>query len=235
MEWQTPIEGAIFDVDGTLIDSVDYHAKAWVEALHDYGHVVPFEQVRKQIGKGGDQLMPVFLSRQELAAYGEDLEAHRGRILKERYLPLMTAFPGVRDLFQRLIADGRQVALASSAKEDELAHYKKVATIDDLIDAETSSDDAERSKPHPDIFQAVLERLPDLNPARAVVIGDTPWDAEAAAKVGLRMIGLLCGGWAEHELRRYGCFAVYKDPADLLAQYDRSPFGIKPGQSLAGR
>jgi HAD superfamily hydrolase (TIGR01509 family) len=234
MEWQTPIEGAIFDVDGTLIDSVDYHATAWVEALRDYGHVVPFEQVRKQIGKGGDQLMPEFLSRQELAAYGGDLEAHRGRILKERYLPLMTAFPGVRDLFQRLIADGRQVALASSAKEDELTHYKKVANIYDLIDAETSSDDAERSKPHPDIFQAVLERLPDLNPARAIVIGDTPWDAEAASKVGLRMIGLMCGGWAEDELRRYGCIAVYKDPADLLAQYDRSPLGIKPGQSLAG-
>jgi len=235
MEWQTPIEGAIFDVDGTLIDSVDYHAKAWVEALRDYGHDVPFEQVRKQIGKGGDQLMPVFLSRQELKAYGEDLEAHRGRILKERCLPLMTAFPGVRDLFQRLIADGRQTALASSAKEDELTHYKKVANIEDLIDAETSSDDAERSKPHPDIFQAVLERLPDLNPARTVVIGDTPWDAEAASKVGLRTIGLLCGGWPEDELRRYGCFAVYKDPAHLLAEYDRSPFGIKPGQSLAGR
>ena len=152
--------------------------------------------------------MPEFLSRQELAAYGGDLEAHRGRILKERYLPLMTAFPGVRDLFQRLIADGRQVALASSAKEDELTHYKKVANIYDLIDAETSSDDAERSKPHPDIFQAVLERLPDLNPARAIVIGDTPWDAEAASKVGLRMIGLMCGGWEEDELRRSAATAA---------------------------
>jgi phosphoglycolate phosphatase-like HAD superfamily hydrolase len=120
MDWQTPIDGAIFDVDGTLIDSVDLHAKAWGEALRDYGHAVPFDQVRKQIGKGGDQLMPVFLSRQELAAYGKDLDAHRGRLFKERYLQLVTRFPGVRDLFQRLIADGRQVALASSAKEDEL-------------------------------------------------------------------------------------------------------------------
>jgi HAD superfamily hydrolase (TIGR01549 family) len=94
----------------------------------------------------------------------------------------MTGFPQVRELFQRLIADGKRIALASSAKEDELAHYKKVANIYDLIDAETSSDDADRSKPHPDIFQAVLDRFPDLDPARAIVIGDTPWDAQAAAK-----------------------------------------------------
>jgi hypothetical protein len=106
MDPQTPIEGAIFDVDGTLIDSVDYHAKAWVETLRDYGHSVAFEAVRKQIGKGGGQLMKVFLSRQDLAAYGEDLEAHRGRILKKRYLSVMTAFPSARQLFQRLIADG---------------------------------------------------------------------------------------------------------------------------------
>jgi HAD superfamily hydrolase (TIGR01509 family) len=225
------IESVIFDVDGTLIDSVDLHAKAWVDALRDYGHAVAFEVVRKQIGKGGDQLMPVFLSPHELEEHGKDLEAHRSRILKERYMPLMTAFPGVRGLFRRLIADRRIIALASSAKEDELAHYKKLANIADLIDAETSSDDAGRSKPHPDIFQAALARLPDPDPARAVVVGDTPWDAEAASKAGLRMIGLLCGGWSEDDLRRHGCFAVYRDPADLLAQYDRSPFGLPvPGR-----
>jgi HAD superfamily hydrolase (TIGR01509 family) len=225
------IECVIFDVDGTLIDSVDLHAKAWVDALRDYGHAIAFEAVRKQIGKGGDQLMPVFLTPSELQKYGEDLEEHRSHILKDRYLPLMTAFPGVRDLFQRLIADRRSVALASSAKEEELAHYKKLANIADLIDAETSSDDADRSKPHPDIFRAALARFPDLDPGRAVVVGDTPWDAEAASKAGLRMIGLLCGGWTEDELRRCGCFAVYRDPADLLARYDHSPFGTPTSEA----
>ena len=169
--------------------------------------------------------MPVFLSKKELAEYGKDLEAHRARILKRRYMPLMTGFPQVRELFQRLIADGKRIALASSAKEDELTHYKKIANIYDLIDAETSSDDANRSKPHPDIFQAVLDRFPGLDPASAIVIGDTPWDAEAASKAGLRMIGLTCGGWPEGELRRHGCIAVFKDPAELLAQYERSPLG----------
>src|SRR4051794_13549597 len=91
-------ESVIFDVDGTLIDSVDLHAKAWVDAFHDYGHEVPHEAVRKQIGKGSDQLLPVFLSARELEGYGKDLESHRGRILKERYMPLMTAFPAVREL-----------------------------------------------------------------------------------------------------------------------------------------
>lgn len=220
------IDCAIFDVDGTLIDSVDLHAKAWVDALRDYGHAVGFEEVRKQVGKGGDQLMPVFLSPAELSKQGKDLEAHRARILKERYLPLMSAFPGVRELFQRLIADGRTIALASSAKAIELAHYKELANIADLIDAETSSDDADRSKPYPDIFQATLARLPGLDPSRAVVVGDTPWDAKAAAKAGIRMIGLLCGGWSESELRRCGCIGVYRDPADLLAKYDQSPFGV---------
>jgi HAD superfamily hydrolase (TIGR01509 family) len=134
--------------------------------------------------------------------------------------------PAVRELFQRLIADGRQIALASSAKENELAQYKKIANIVDLIDAETSTDDAEKSKPHPDIFQAALARLADKNPDRAIVVGDTPYDAEAAAKAGLRTIGLLCGGWSEEEeLRRAGCLAVFKDPADLLARYSQSLLG----------
>jgi HAD superfamily hydrolase (TIGR01549 family) len=217
----------IFDVDGTLIDSVDLHAKAWVLAFQDFGHKVSFEEVRKQIGKGGDQLMPVFLSREEIERIGKGLEGRRGAILKERYLTRITAFPAVRELFQCLIADGKQIALASSAKEDELAQYKKIANISDLIDAETSSDDAEKSKPHPDIFQAALARLGNKSPDRTIVVGDTPYDAEAAAKAGLRTIGLLCGGWSEDELRRSGCIAVFKDPADLLARYSQSPLGAE--------
>ena len=216
-------QAIIFDVDGTLVDSVDLHAHAWVDAFRDYGHEVGFKEVRRQIGKGGDQLMPVFLNEKELAEKGEELEKHRGQVLKERYLPGLTAFPGVRDLFERLLADGKQIALASSAKQDELERYEQVARIEGLVHVETSSDDAERSKPHPDIFLAALQRLGDLRPEDVVVVGDTPYDAEAAGKAGLRTVGLLCGGWSEAELRQAGCIAVYRDPADLLAQYDASP------------
>jgi len=124
----------IFDVDGTLLDSVDLHAMAWVDAFHDYGHQVRFEELRRQIGKGADQLMPVFMTAKEIDEYGEELESHRGTILNERYLPLITPFRDVRALFERLRADGKQIALASSARKDELAAYKKIANIEGLID-----------------------------------------------------------------------------------------------------
>ena len=216
-------QAIIFDVDGTLVDSVDLHARSWVDALRDYGHEVSFDEARRQIGKGGDQLMPVFLSEQELAEKGEALNEHRSRVFKERYMPDVVAFPGVRDLFERLLADGKMIALASSAKQDELQRYEQAARIEGLVHVETSTDDAERSKPEPDIFEAALQRLGDLPPGSVVVVGDTPYDAEAAAKAGLRTVGLLCGGWSEEELKRAGCVAVYRDPADLLAQYDASP------------
>jgi HAD superfamily hydrolase (TIGR01509 family) len=213
----------IFDVDGTLIDSVPQHAKAWQDAFRDFGHDVPFEDIRRQIGKGSDQLLPVFLSEDELREKGEALETHRSRILKERYLPTIQGFAGVRALVERLRADGKQLALASSAKEDELQAYKAIAGIEDLIGTETSADDAEESKPNPDIFQAALRRLRGIAPADAVVIGDTPYDVEAAGKAGLRTIGLLGGGWSAEELTQAGCIATYEDPADLLARYDGSP------------
>jgi HAD superfamily hydrolase (TIGR01549 family) len=220
---QVPLRAVLFDVDGTLVDSVDLHAKAWVKAFGDFGYQLCYEDVRRQIGKGGDQLMPVFLSRQEIDRIGKELEAHRAVLLKAHYLGQVTAFPAVRELFQRIIADGKRVGLASSAKEDELVHYKKIANIVDLVDAETSSDDADKSKPYPDIFRAALARLDDTRVQEAIVVGDTPYDAMAAAGAGLRTIGLLCGGWPKGELRRSGCIAIYRDPADLLQRYAQSP------------
>ena len=212
----------LFDIDGTLLDSVDFHAQAWVDAFGEFGHVVPFAAVRRQIGKGGDQLMPEFLSRAELAAFGEKLEKRRGTLFKERYLDRIEPFPAVRELFQRVGADGKAIALASSAKGDELERYKKIAGIGDLIDAETSSDDADRSKPYPDIFCAALAQL-EIAPQQAIVVGDTPWDAKAASKAGLRTSGVLCGGWSADELTRAGCVAVFRDPSDLLTRYADSP------------
>lgn len=212
----------VFDIDGTLIDSVDYHARAWVEAFGKFGHALLYDRVRRQIGKGGDQLMPVFLSESEIARIGRDLEDYRAGLLRERYLPLFEPFAGVRPLFERLLADGKRIALASSAKAAELERYKRIARIDDLIDADTSSDDAGKSKPHPDIFQAALAKL-GLAPEQAVVVGDTPYDAEAAARAGMRAVGVRCGGWSGEELKQAGCVAVYADPADLLARYEASP------------
>lgn len=214
-----PLKAAIFDVDGTLIDSVDFHARAWVEAFAEFGLTVPFEKVRRQIGKGGDNLMPVFLSSKQMQMFGQELDTFRSGHFKRKYLDYLRPFAGVRPLFERLIADGVRIALASSAKPDELQVYKKIAEIDDLLDAETSSEDAEVSKPAPDIFHAALRQLPGIAKDRIIVIGDTPYDAEAAEKAGLRSIGVLCGGFAASNLRRGGCSAVYRSPSNILVNY----------------
>ena len=217
------LKAVIFDIDGTLVDSVDLHARAWQEAFARYGKQVDFERVRSQIGKGGDQLMPVFFTREELDEFGAEMEEWRGRHFKREYLPRVRAFPRVRDLFERVRADGRRIVLASSAKQEELKEYKRIADIGDLVEDETSADDAERSKPHPDIFEAALAGLKDVSPAEALVVGDTPYDAEAAGKAGLRTVGLLCGGFPAEALRAAGCITLYDSPADLLARYADSP------------
>jgi HAD superfamily hydrolase (TIGR01509 family) len=214
------LEAVIFDVDGTLLDSNDLHAKAWCEAFAEFGHEVAFRDARRQIGKGGDQLMPVFLTAQEVHREGAALEERRAEIFKQDHLPKVVAFHGVRALMERLRADGKTAALASSAAADELARYKKIARIDDLIPTETSSDDVEKSKPYPDIFEAALQRLHLASPQCALVVGDTPYDAEAAARAGMISIGVTCGGWSAGDLKRAGCAAVYDTPADLLKHYD---------------
>jgi HAD superfamily hydrolase (TIGR01549 family) len=217
-------QAVIFDVDGTIVDSVDLHAEAWRVAFEKFGKEFPFHEIRRQIGKGSDQLLPVFLSKQELDRFGKDLDDYRSQLFKKEYLPRVQGFAKVRELFQRIKTDGKQIVLASSAKSDELEAYKKIARIDDLIESETSSDDAEKSKPYPDIFQAALARLKDVAPENAIVIGDTPYDAQAASKANLKTIGLLCGGWTKEELRSAGCVAIYRDAEDLLLNYERTPW-----------
>jgi HAD superfamily hydrolase (TIGR01509 family) len=216
------IKAVIFDIDGTLVDSVDLHAQAWKEAFEHFGKKIPFDEVRQQIGKGGDQLMPVFFSKEELDRFGEEMEKYRGDLFKRDFLPRVRPFPHVRDLFLRIKKDGKRIALASSAKEEELQVYKRIAHIEDLVEEESSADDADKSKPHPDIFKAALKRLGDVEAAEAIVVGDTPYDAEAAGKIRLRTIGVLCGGFPEAELRAAGCIEIYKNPADLLARCDDS-------------
>lgn len=219
-----PAEGAIFDVDGTLVDSVDLHARAWQEAFEYFGRRVTFEEIRSQIGKGGDQLLPVFFSQDDLARRGEAIESYRSDLYKRKYMKRVRAFPGTRELFDEILRRGTKIALASSAKGDELETYKKLARIDDLIHAETSADDAERSKPHPDILAAALKRI-GTDKARTFAVGDTPWDAIAAHRLGVRCIGVLSGGFAERDLLDAGCIAIYRDPEDLLARLDDSPLG----------
>lgn len=220
------LKAVIFDIDGTLVDSVDLHAQAWQEAFRWFGREVAFAEVRRQIGKGGDQLLPVFFSAEEIARFGKALESWRGDLFKQRFLPQVRAFADVRPLFERIRADGKRIALATSAREDEVDAYKKLADIEDLVDATASADDAEKSKPYPDIFIATLARL-KLSPQEAIAVGDTPYDAQAAAGAGMLAIGVLCGGFPQQALQDAGCVQIYRDPTDLLAHYAGSRLASK--------
>ncbi|NTU81404.1 MAG: HAD family hydrolase [Chloroflexales bacterium] len=214
--------GVIFDVDGTLVDSNAAHARAWVEALGEHGHHVTLERVRHLIGMGSDQLLPEVAGLTKDSPEGEQIASRRGAIFKQRYLPTLTPLPGARALVARLRADGVKLVVASSAAKDELGPLLELAEVDDLLREQTSADDAAQSKPEPDIVVAALKRLA-LAAEETVMIGDTPYDVEAAGKAGVRVIGLRSGGWDDAGLR--GALAVYDHPADLLAHYADSPLG----------
>ncbi len=215
------IQAFIFDIDGTLIDSNDFHAEAWQKALARKGFKIAFDKIRPQIGKGADTLLPEFLTKAELEKYEDELAELRGEIFKKEYLSRVKPFPKVRELFERIKADNIKIALASSANEDEVEAYKKIADIADLVEKTTSADDAEESKPEPDIFQAAQKILGNPKPETILVVGDTPYDAEAAGKANLKTIGVLCGGFAKADLEKAGCAAIYDDPADLLVNYQK--------------
>ena len=214
----------LFDIDGTLIDSVDLHAQAWCEAFRAVGKIVPFERVRSQIGKGGDQLLPVFFTPAEVAARGREIERWRSDWYRLHYLPRVRPFPGVRLLFQSLRGRGWTPVLATSASEGELGFYVDLLDVGDLIDGVTSRDDAPRSKPSPEIFAAALERVPQEEHSEAWVVGDSPWDALAATRLGLPTVGFRAGGFPERDLLASGARILFDGPWDLLARLDASPF-----------
>jgi HAD superfamily hydrolase (TIGR01509 family) len=213
----------LFDVDGTLVDTNALHAVAWREAFRHFGHDIPLDRIREQIGKGGDNLIPTLLPNLD-EAQREALDSFRGELFKRDYLPRAVPFPGVRALFERLTQDEIRIVLASSSSKAEVHFHLDLLGAEDLVEDYTSKDDVESSKPCPDIFEAALKKVAPLAPDEVLVVGDSPWDIKAAGRAGLKAVGFLSGGFAEAELRGEGAIACYEGPAHLLAAYDASPF-----------
>ena len=213
------IRAFIFDIDGTLVDSNELHVDSWDRAFQRFGKQFSREQLRAQIGKGTDQYLPEFLAPEEIRRFGKELDDYRSELFRKEYLPKVQPFPKVRELFQRLRDDNKRIVLASSGKKADTKYYVDLLKIGDFIDGYVSGDDADSSKPAPDIFAASLDKLGDIAPADAVTVGDTRFDVEAAKKADLRTIAFLCGGTTESVLRQAGAIAIYRDPAHFLAHY----------------
>jgi HAD superfamily hydrolase (TIGR01549 family) len=218
-------DAVIFDMDGTLIDSVDLHARAWQDALKKFGKIVDFPVIREQIGKGGDQILPLFLTKEEVDEFGDELTEYRGKHFKAKYIDQIKPFPKVRELFEKIKEDGKKIAIGSSAKAKELDHYMKLVNVADLVDVKTCADDTAQSKPHPDIFEVALEKL-QCYAQQTVVIGDSPYDAEAARKINIPAIGVLCGGFSREILEDAGTVAIYGGPADILGSYAQTMIAL---------
>jgi HAD superfamily hydrolase (TIGR01509 family) len=215
------LRAVLLDLDGTLVDSNDSHARAWVEALRHAGHAVTFGQVRPLIGMGGDKLLPELTGISADSEAGERITKHRKHLFMERYLPGLKPFPDATRLVARLHAQGLRVVVATSANEEEMHALVRVAQIEPYLHHVTSASEAENSKPDPDIIQAALAKAA-VSAHEAILLGDTQYDVSAGKRAGVRVVALRSGGSGDPELE--GAIAIYADTRALLEDYAASPF-----------
>jgi HAD superfamily hydrolase (TIGR01509 family) len=213
------LQGVIFDIDGTLVDSNDAHAKSWVDTFAEAGYNVPFDAVRPLIGMGADKLLPKTIGISHDSDEGKKLIKRRSEIFRERYLSQLRPFKGSRELVKRIRSDGLKAVVATSAKDEEVKSLLKAAQVDDLMQEKATASDAKRSKPDPDIVHAAIDES-GISPMHLVMIGDTPYDVEAASRAEVRAIAFRSGGWNDEALK--GAVEIYDGPADLLARYESS-------------
>lgn len=205
----------LFDLDGTLVESNQAHVDSWDRAFRHFGKEFPREKLEANIGKGSDKYLPSFLTHDEIEEFGDELDEYRSDLFRRDYLPEIKPFPKVRELFHVLTESGRKIMLVTSGKEAETKYYLKLLQIKKLVSGYITADDAERSKPAPDIFEQAREKA-YASRAETLVIGDTRFDFEAAARARLDGIGFLCGGKSEEELCSAGARRIFRDPNDLL-------------------
>ncbi len=214
------------DIDGTLVDSNTLHAEAWRRAFEHFGIQIGMDEAWRQIGKGADQLIPAFVPEADRERIEKPLKDFRKEIFHRDYMPRIVAFAKAHELLVRVRKSGTRIVLATSSDQEDLATYGRILRMEDLVDDASSSDDAQASKPAADIFAAALEKV-GMHPEQAIALGDTPWDAQAAGKLGIPVIGLTCGGWKLDDLFDAGCREVWQDPADLLLNFDKSALAVR--------
>lgn len=223
---RSAIHAVLLDIDGTLIDSNDAHARAWVGALAEHGYVVAFTEVRPLIGMGGDKMLPELTGLDPESGEAERIGETRAEMFR-RELPSIKPTKGARELLVLLRDQGLQLVVATSAQSQEVQAALEQGGVADLIEVRASSGDAERSKPDPDIVQAAL-RKSGRTAAHCIMIGDTPYDIEAARRARVPCIALRCGGlWDDKSLA--GAVAIYDNPGDLAANFGSSPFVMAGG------
>jgi HAD superfamily hydrolase (TIGR01549 family) len=208
----------LLDVDGTLVDSNDKHTDCWVDAFAHFGKKVDWHLVRGQIGKGGDLLVPDTLNAREMHAFGEEVKSYRGELWKRQYMPSVQAFPGARQAIETLHAHGIRLAFASSSNPDEVEYYVELLDVADLLAGTTSKEDAEVSKPSPEIFEAALARVKS-DPARTFAVGDTPYDILAAHRIPVPIVAVSSGGFPRELLAK--AEFLFDDVSAMVRELDR--------------
>jgi len=216
------LKAVFFDIDGTLVDSNEFHVMAWEEAFHDYGHRIPKDRIRVQIGKGADQLIPSLLPGLDKRAQDSIAKRH-GELFGERYMKEVKPFPNAADLVEVLHAKGKQVMVASSAAKAEVDHYVELLKITAMLTGVVTKDDVANSKPAGDIFAAALAKVFPMAASETLAVGDTPYDVESALRSGVKTIAVRSGGFSGETLAEAGAPYIYSSVKELFDNFDSSP------------
>ncbi|HTU84246.1 MAG TPA: HAD family hydrolase [Solirubrobacteraceae bacterium] len=211
---------AILDIDGTLVDTNYHHAIAWFRAFRQHDIVLPIWRIHRHLGMGGDQMVGALTDERTEQEKGDEIRATE-KTLYFQFIGEVEPMDGSRELIERLKERGHAVVLASSAKSDEVDHYLDLLDARELADAWTTSADVESTKPAPDLVSSALERA-GASPDDAIMVGDTPWDVEAAGKAGVKTIAVLTGGFAAAELEEAGAAAVFESVVELCGKLDQT-------------
>ncbi|WP_158502239.1 HAD family hydrolase [Vitiosangium sp. GDMCC 1.1324] len=217
----------VFEVDGTLVDSHVLRARAWQEALARYGRQVRLPRVLAQMARKGDQFLSVFLPEDEYDRHADELASFHRAIFEEEYLSRVRPFAGATELLQHLREEGWKIALASTGDPDELEHYIELLGVADLIDARTTDAEVNRTRLNEEIPAEAIRLLGLDGTDDTLTIAGLPYDVEGAVRLGMRCIGLVCGGFTDEELRAAGALSVFGTPQDLLTRYSESPLAAE--------